>query len=193
MTDPAPLHVIILAGGASRRMGTDKAELVWDGRRAVDRVAALARALGARRILTAGEVDYGLEQVRDPAPQSGPVAGVLAGLAALAGEAGRVLVLAVDAPTLTPADLQPLMAAPAPGATFAGLPLPMLIDPSAVPADARDDWPLRRFTERAGLAQIPADPAIQDRLRGANTPEERDRLLGEAGAAQTPKSQAPDA
>lgn len=181
MADPVPLHVIILAGGGSTRMGADKAELVWDGLRAVDRVAALARTLGARRILTSGEGDYGLERVRDAAPGSGPVAGVLAGLAALAGEPGRVLVLAVDAPTLTAGDLQPLLARGAPGAAFAGLPLPMVIEPTAVPAEARDDWPLRRLVERAGLAQIPADPAVLDRLRGANTPQERDRLLGRTG------------
>ena len=174
-------------------MGTDKAVLVWDGLRAVDRVAALARDLGATRILTAGEGDYGLEWVRDPEPFSGPVAGVLAGLAALVGQPGRVLVLAVDAPTLTPADLAPLLAAPSPGAAFAGLPLPMVIDPAAIPTDARGDWPLRRLVERAGLAELAADPATQDRLRGANTPEERDRLLREAVAPRMPRLQAPDA
>jgi molybdopterin-guanine dinucleotide biosynthesis protein A len=193
MSAPLPLHVIILVGGASRRMGADKAALVWDGLRAVDRLAALARDLRAGRILTAGDGDYGLERVRDPAPFSGPVAGVLQGLAALSGPQGRVLVLAVDAPTLTPADLAPLLAAPSPGAAYVGLPLPMVIDPAAVPVDARHDWPLRRLVERAGLAQFVAEPAIQDRLRGANTPEERDRLLREACAPQTPRSEAPDA
>ncbi len=193
MSDDQRLHVIILAGGGSSRMGADKAEMDWNGRRAVDRVADLARTLGACRILTAGEGDYGLERVRDPEPRSGPVAGVLAGLAALSTEPGRVLVLAVDAPTLTSADLRPLLASPAPGAAFADLPLPMVIDPAAVPPEACDDWPLRRFVERAGLAQIVADPAIQARLRGANTPEERDRLLREAMPGPKPQTQAPDA
>lgn len=173
---------IILTGGASSRMGVDKAAQLWDGRRAVDRVADLALALGAPRVLTAGEGDYGLERVRDPAPQSGPVAGVLAGLAALGP--GRVLVLAVDAPTLTPEDLAPLLVAGPPGATFEDLPLPMVFDRDAAPADAALDWPLRRFVERAGLQRLAPPPGAGERLRGANTPQERDRLLQ---AADLPK------
>ena len=76
------LGVVILTGGASRRMGTDKAAQIWGGRRAVDRLADLARALGAVRVVTAGDGDYGLARAPDPAPQSGPVAGVLAGVEA---------------------------------------------------------------------------------------------------------------
>lgn len=175
------LAAIILTGGGSRRMGADKATQLWAGVRAVDRVAALARALGAEPVISAGDGDFGLVRAPDPAPLSGPVAGVLAGLKLLGPGVGRVLVLAVDAPTLTAADLAPLLAAGGPGASFFDLPAPMVIDPAAAPADARDDWPLRRFVERAGLVQIPPEPGAAGRLRGANTPEERDRLLREAG------------
>jgi len=184
MANPPPLHAIILTGGASRRMGADKAELLWHGQRAVDRLAGLARSLGAARIITAGDGDYGFERVRDPAPQSGPVAGVLAALAVLDEErldGNRALVLAVDAPTLTAGDLTPLLAQEPPGAAYAGLPLPMVLALAATPQDAQADWPLRRLVERAGLAQLAAPPEIQDRLRGANTPQERARLLGQIG------------
>lgn len=105
----------------------------------------------------------------------------MAGLAALGAAAQRILVLAVDAPTLTPLDLAPLLAAPSPGAAFVGLPIPMVADREALPSDAEADWPLRRLVERAGLAQIDPDPAAAVRLRGANTPEEHERLLREAG------------
>lgn len=175
------LDAIILTGGGSRRMGQDKASQLLGGRRAVDHVADLARGLGACRVLTSGQGDFGLEWVRDPFPQSGPVSGVMAGLAALGPDAQRILVLAVDAPTLTALDLAALLAAPSPGAAFVGLPIPMVADRAAFLADAEADWPLRRLVERAGLAQIEQDPAAAMRLRGANTPEEHERLLREAG------------
>jgi molybdopterin-guanine dinucleotide biosynthesis protein A len=173
-----PFGVIILTGGASRRMGADKAALDWDGRRAVDRVAALATALGAAQVLTAGR-DHGLEHVDDPAPGAGPVGGVLAGARALAAHGlTRALVLAVDAPTVTIEDLAPLLAAPEPGAVYEGLPVPLVVALDALPADAEAGWPLRRLVERAGLAALACDAAIRARLRGANTPEERAALSG---------------
>lgn len=174
----APFGAIILTGGASRRMGADKASLDWDGRRAVDRVAALATAAGAARVLTAGR-DHGLEHVDDPAPGAGPVGGVLAGARALAAHGlTRALVLAVDAPTVTVEDLASLLAAVEPGAVYEGLPVPMMLSLAALPADAEPGWPLRRLVERAGLATLACDDAVRARLRGANTPEEREQLTG---------------
>jgi molybdopterin-guanine dinucleotide biosynthesis protein A len=167
---------IILTGGASRRMGADKAALEWNGQRAVDRVAALATAAGAVRVLTAGG-DHGLEHVDDPAPGAGPVGGVLAGARALAAHGlARALVLAVDAPTVTVEDLAPLLAAGEPGAFYEGLPVPMVLTLAALPADAEAGWPLRRLVERAGLTALACDEALRLRLRGANTPEEREKL-----------------
>lgn len=172
-----PFGVLILTGGGSRRMGRDKAALEWDGVRAVDRVAELARAVGAREVLTVG-ADLGLPWVPDPEPGAGPVGGVLAGFAALrALGLERALVLAVDAPTLTAEDLAPLLAAEAPGAAYQGLPLPMALAFAAVPEDAVASWPLRRLVERAGLLGMPVSTEAEARLRGANTPEERARLL----------------
>jgi len=169
---------IILTGGASRRMGADKAVQDWGGMRAVDRVAELARRAGAGAVISAGG-DYGFACVPDPERYAGPVAGLLAGVEALQ-QAGleRCLVLAVDAPTLRLDDLAPLLAEA--GAFYAGFPLPMVLAFDAVPEDAEADWPLRRFVERAGLKQLDCPPDVAGRARGANTPEERAALL--AGA-----------
>ncbi len=173
------IGAVILVGGASSRMGVDKAALDWGGRRAVDRVADLARAAGAALVMTAGG-DYGLPFVADPEPQAGPVAGVLAALPVLrAAGADRVLLLAVDAPTLRADDLAPLLATLAPGAAYDGFPLPATMDLNAAPPDAQADWPLRRLMERAGLKILPCQTALARRLRGANTPRERQDLLAD--------------
>lgn len=169
--------VLILTGGGSTRMGRDKAALAWGGVRAVDRLAALAQALGAARVLTVG-AGLGLPFVPDPEPGAGPVGGVLAGAAALrAAGLEWALILAVDAPTITAEDLAPLLAAEAPGAAFAGLPLPMVVSLSALPEDAEAGWPLRRLVERARLAVVAVPVEAEARLRGANTPEEWAALL----------------
>ncbi|HEY0647184.1 molybdenum cofactor guanylyltransferase [Phenylobacterium sp.] len=168
------LGVVILTGGAGVRMGADKAELLWNGRRAVDRLADLAASLGATAVVTAGLRDYGLPVA--PEAGGGPVAGIVAGVRAL-GACPRVLVLAVDAPTLTPDDLAPLLASPGPGAAYEGLHLPLVAEAAAVPADAGAGWPMARLVERAGLARLPVPPDAEARLRGANTPQEREDLL----------------
>ena len=177
------LGVAILVGGASRRMGTDKAALDWGGMRAVDRCAALGTALGAEYVLTAGG-DYGLAFVPDPAPQVGPVAGLLAAARRLE-ELGlsHMLVLAVDAPTLTPQDLTPLLAL-SEGGCFDGFPLPFFVPLGALDQSAAPDWPLRRLVERAGVQTLACAPDLALRLRGANTPEERLALVRATGLGQ---------
>lgn len=177
------LGAIILTGGGSRRMGLDKASLDWAGERAVDRVAALARAAGAELVVTAGTAAYGFDHAVDETPGGGPTGGVIAGARALA-EAGceRALVLAVDAPTIEPADLHPLLSAAGPGAAYETLHLPLVFQLAALPGDAKADWPLGRLTERIGAVRLALPPAAQPRLRGANSPEEREALLAALGA-----------
>jgi molybdopterin-guanine dinucleotide biosynthesis protein A len=180
------LAAIILVGGASSRMGADKAAMSWNGRSAVERLEALARSVGATRVLTAGGGDHGLERVDDPAPGGGPVSGIVAGVAALAASGhGRVLVLAVDAPTIRPDDLAPLLAAGSPGAAYEGLNLPLIMDIAATPDGAGPGWAVGRLIERARLMRLACPPGSAERLRGANTPEERDRLLAELVEAES--------
>lgn len=179
------LGAMILSGGASSRMGADKGAMDWLGRRAVDRVADLARAVGAGTIITVGSSDYGFPQVADEPPFGGPVGGVLAGARALR-EVGceRVLVLAADAPSLTAQDLAPLLAVDGVGAAFEGLHLPLVAMLGALPAEARPDWPMVRLVERTGLVRLAPAEAARARLRGANTPKEREALLVELAARE---------
>jgi molybdopterin-guanine dinucleotide biosynthesis protein A len=161
-------------------MGRDKATLAWRGRTALQRVAELAASLGAEIVVTAGDVAYDLPSVAEDPPRGGPVGGILAGAKALRDAGcGRGLVLAVDAPTARAADIAPLLTAGVSGAAYEGLHFPMVVDLTALPADAAPGWPVARLIEAAGLARPPCPDDARRRIRGANTPEERRALLDE--------------
>ena len=179
------LGAIILTGGRSTRMGVDKARLIWAGRPAVERLAETARNAGATVVLTVGGGDHGLPGAPDPEPGLGPTAAVAAGARALAAQGlARMLVLAVDAPTLSAADLAPLVSAPSPGAAYAGLHLPFVVDLGALPPGGEAGGALGGVLERAGLRRPPVPQAAALRLRGANTPEERAILEAELQARE---------
>ena len=160
-------------------MGTDKARLDWNGVSAIDRLVALSRDLGIEMVLTAG-ANHGLPAVLDANPGEGPCGGILAAALRLrAAGYVRALILAVDAPTVIAADIRALLEARGPGAAYEGLPLPMVIDLAAVPAATAAQWPLKRLVEAAGLVVLACSDQAKPRLRGANTPEERLRLLAD--------------
>jgi molybdopterin-guanine dinucleotide biosynthesis protein A len=96
---PDAIGGLLLTGGASRRMGEDKALIEVGGRRLVDHAAALLTAV-ADPVIEVGPGWSGLPAVREDPPGSGPLAALGAGAAALraAGHNGPVLVLAVDMP-----------------------------------------------------------------------------------------------
>ncbi len=103
------LSLIVLAGGLSRRMGRDKADLPYGEETFLEHQIALGRALGISDILVSG---YRGEHcsapvVEDNFPQRGP----LGGLEATLGKAKhhKCLVLTVDMPCLHTAVLRSLI------------------------------------------------------------------------------------
>lgn len=89
----------------------------------------------------------------------------------------RALVLAVDAPTVRPADLTPLLLADAPGSAYVDLHLPLAIAMKGLPTGDVAGWSLRRLIDGLGTQWLPCPPEAATRLRGANTPGEWAALL----------------
>ncbi len=101
-----------LAGGASRRMGRNKALLEFSGRPLLLHLIELVRPLVARVAIVGPSEAYchlGVAVLPDPVPGRGPVAGVCAALRASATEWN--LILACDLPYLTAEFLRYLIGA----------------------------------------------------------------------------------
>jgi molybdopterin-guanine dinucleotide biosynthesis protein A len=97
---------VVLTGGASRRMGTDKATLVVDGVALARRVADALVHAGADEVFAVGGdraalAELGLNAVDDRHPGEGPLGAVITALAAARRDV--VVVLGCDLPAVSSA------------------------------------------------------------------------------------------
>ncbi len=119
---------VILTGGKSSRMGTDKALLIIEGRTLVERLDQMLRGAGARRVVAIGGnieaiTRLGIEAVADHFPGEGPLGGLLTAADELrVGNPWRVGVIACDLPMLRAATLRRLAEALPGGSGGSGSP-----------------------------------------------------------------------
>lgn len=102
---------LLLTGGGSRRLGTDKARIVWQGETLAARAARVLTAACAP-VVEVGSGATDLPCVREDPPGSGPLAALVAGTRALGASLhagtrarrapGAVVVLACDLPFVEP-------------------------------------------------------------------------------------------
>ena len=115
MTDKPIIHGLVLAGGKSRRMGSDKALLMQDGQSQLSiAIATLSRALpkvfvSARKDQVDETERRKFEQIVDRYDDLGPVAGILSAMESDATVSW--LVLACDLPNVDDATIADLVAA----------------------------------------------------------------------------------
>lgn len=120
MSDGPRIVGAVLCGGASRRMGTDKALLLVEGVAMARRVADALRAGGCEQVVAIGGdterlAALGLDVVPDETPGEGPLGGILTALHALVGtgvtapQGAIVVVAACDLPHLTGATIAELV------------------------------------------------------------------------------------
>lgn len=104
------VSAFILAGGRSTRMGTDKAQLPWQGTTLLAHALATARGVsGEVKIVGAREryAAYGADTVEDEFQQCGPLGGIHAALGASRSDLN--IVLAIDTPLVTAGFLKYLL------------------------------------------------------------------------------------
>jgi len=104
---------VLLTGGASRRMGTDKARIVVDGETLAARAARVLTAV-CDPVIEVGPSVSGLPAVVEDPRGAGPLVALLAGVGAL-GNPRAVILLACDLPFVEPPLLQLLVEWPGAG------------------------------------------------------------------------------
>jgi molybdenum cofactor guanylyltransferase len=110
---------LILAGGASRRMGRDKAKLVSGGKTLVERMAAILQKAGCAPVQISGQ-----SGIKDVYPGMGPLAGMHAAVLAIK-EAKAIIIVPVDMPELSHKCLQKLSDTAGEAVFFEGQSLPL--------------------------------------------------------------------
>lgn len=196
-----PFPLLVLAGGHSRRMGRDKATLLWNGTplllRVIRRLAPIAAEVwvAARpgQALPAGAY----RRVDDELPGEGPLAGLATGLAAItaAWKTAPAAVAACDYPHADPALFPALLAASPDAAAI----VPVL-DGRAHPllavwrsdlaslcegALARGARRVREVLDEAGAVEVDAREILGDAAERAfqnvNDPDTLRKALGPTG------------
>jgi molybdenum cofactor guanylyltransferase len=98
------ISAVLLAGGESRRMGKDKATLLFRGKPLWEIQLELLRKLAPTEILVSARADpvwrpAGVQFIADDPPSRGPLSGLAAALAK--ARTGHLLALAIDMPFMT--------------------------------------------------------------------------------------------
>lgn len=112
MVEKKNITGMILAGGKSTRMGTDKGFVLFKGKPFVQHSIDALKPLVGKWIIVSDHAKYdslGYKRVHDCLPEAGPLSGLHSGLKA--SETDLNLVLSCDVPLITSSILEKLVAA----------------------------------------------------------------------------------
>lgn len=184
---------IILAAGASRRMGQPKALLAYRGETFLDNLIGVFESVCQVVIVVTGHHGAAIEGgarrravfVRNPDPDRGQLSSLQCGLEALPEDTDAFFFTPVDQPGIAPDTLHRLIA----GSSGALLTIPryegknghpalcgarLIAEFLSLPATARTHDVVHRHLAETRYV-VANDPAV---IRGANTPEEYRKLVG---------------
>jgi molybdenum cofactor cytidylyltransferase len=182
---PSPIAGIILAGGASRRMGTPKALLRFQGETFLDRLIRLFSAVGNPVIVVVGHhaeaIRSGIERSREavfvvnPDPERGMLSSLQCGLEAVPPQAEAVLFTPVDHPNLESSTLEKLKAdflakhAPVTVPTHGGkhghpvcIARPVIAELLSLPPEAQASDVIHRYVSGTSYIEVPDSAILTD-------------------------------
>ena len=153
-------------------MGTDKAQIIYNGMTLLERAHSLLRALGASQIITLGR-SSAPDGIADPVPFEGPARAIAAWLTTQAAPQ-NLLVLPIDMPALTEAPLRELLSRPD-GGYFDDLYLPFYA-PMVSPMLANQSHRMRELLAEFRLSALPIPEKWRLELSNVNTPADLNHL-----------------
>lgn len=173
MTRPADLVCgVVLSGGKSTRMQTDKARLEIDGETLLDRARSLLRAAGCDPVLVSGRADLP-DGFPDSHPGGGPAHAILDAAEAMPDTCRGLMLIPVDMPGLAVADLAPLMETRESRAThWAGFQLPLYLDAGFARPGREEVWSIKRLLAPQSPTVLEPAGNQRDRFANLNTPDE---------------------
>jgi molybdenum cofactor guanylyltransferase len=134
--EPGRIAGVVLAGGQSRRMGTDKAGIDYLGETFLERAQSLLREVGCDPVLISGRPGLA-GGIEDSHPGAGPAQAIFDAMTNLPDDCSGALFIPVDMPLLTPDDIMPLLSAQQASA-WIDHPLPVFL-PATTPLPPRED------------------------------------------------------
>jgi molybdopterin-guanine dinucleotide biosynthesis protein A len=188
---PLNISAVLLAGGESRRMGKDKATIVFHRKPLWKIQIELLRKLKPTEILISARSDLSwrpadIKLIPDAPPSRGPLSGLVTALAAM--ETNHLLALAIDLPFMTAEHLRHLCSF-----TTNGTGVVSTIDGNAEPLAAiypkeaavvfREAWQgdnyslqpiVRKLVALNMLLEIPISGPARELYRNINAPQDLD-------------------
>lgn len=116
MINKAAIEVFILAGGKSKRMGTDKGLVKFKGNPMISHIIEILDKLNLKTSIVSSNEEYlkfGKPVYKDVIPNKGPLGGLYTALEY--SQAPMVLLLACDMPSINRKGIQSLMTVAEPG------------------------------------------------------------------------------
>ena len=175
------ISAMLLAGGQSRRMGKDKATLLFEGQPLWQVQLGLLRKLKPAEILVSARKDppwrpSDIQFVADDLPSRGPLSGIAAALAKL--QTKHLLALGIDMPSMTPSYLHALVQESRPGSgvvpTIAGRAEPLA---AIYPAEAAAYFTAALSGADFSLQKVIRQLALAGKVRAIQVRKEDEKLF----------------
>ena len=174
---------VVLAGGRSSRMGTDKSQLLVNGRPMVVHMASLLKNVGMDEVVISCKKPVreavreavrdveGFISIADKTPFQGPAQGMLTvATDASLQNAERLLFVPVDMPLLTEEILQTLLAEQQ-SCYFTDCFLPCVLYKKNLQDVAEETTSVKHLLEQAGAVALAKPAGYENQFLNTNTPE----------------------